>query len=80
MGSLRIGYRAIQLTSGQSCRPTVSSGRRTASDQLETPRIMTPSMTAWPPTWARRASRAAKRAQASAAGAGEALVVIVMCA
>ena len=30
--------------------------RRTATAQLETPRIMTPSMTAWPPTSARRAA------------------------
>src|SRR5665647_205540 len=38
----------------------LSSGRRTASDHQSTPRIMTPSMTAWPPTWARRAARAGR--------------------
>ncbi len=60
IGSLRIGYRFIQLTSGQWWMPMVSSGRRTASDHQSTPRIMTPSMTAWPPTCARRAARAGR--------------------
>src|SRR5262245_57016016 len=39
----------------------VSSGRRTATDQLVTPRIITPSMTAWPPTCPAGAARAARR-------------------
>ena len=64
-GVLRIGKRTIQLTSGYSCTPMVSSGRRTASDQWFTPRIMTPSITAWPPTCARRAPRAAWTARAT---------------
>src|SRR5665648_287855 len=65
-GVLRMGQRFIQLTRGNSWTPMVSSGRRTASDQWSTPRIMTPSMTAWPPTWARRAHRAARITTASA--------------
>src|SRR5690348_5423799 len=51
-----------------STTATSPSGRRTATAQLRTPRIITPSMTAWPPTWtpgadsAWRPSRAPRRA------------------
>src|SRR4051812_41906933 len=60
MGSRNSRCRLVHETSGNdwiSISPRVSgsgAGLRTATAQVETPRIMTPSMTAWPPTGASR--------------------------
>ena len=46
--------RFAQETSGSEITSICSSGLRTATAQVETPRIITPSSTAWPPTGASR--------------------------
>src|SRR6476646_10480948 len=46
--------RFAQATSGSELTWTSPSGLRTATAQVETPRIITPSRTAWPPTGASR--------------------------
>src|SRR5947209_1208938 len=46
--------RLVHDTSGNDCTSTWPSGLRTATAQLEIPRIITPSRTAWPPTGASR--------------------------
>ena len=49
-GSRSTRWRFAQLTTGSDVTSTVPSGFFTASAQVETPRIITPSSTAWPPT------------------------------
>jgi hypothetical protein len=47
-------WRLVQETSGNDRTSIPPSGWRVATAQVETPRIITPSMTAWPPTGASR--------------------------
>ena len=47
-------WRFAQETSGSEVTSISPSGLRTATAQVETPRIITPSSTAWPPTGASR--------------------------
>src|SRR5256714_7843487 len=47
-------WRFAHETRGSEVTSTSSSGFRTATAQVETPRIITPSSTAWPPTGASR--------------------------
>ena len=49
MNGMRRNTPAVQLRSGMLCTLTVPSSRRTASAQRSGPRIITPSITAWPP-------------------------------
>ena len=51
-GKRRIRLRFAQETSGSEVTSISPSGVRQATAQVETPRIITPSSTAWPPTGA----------------------------
>ena len=53
-GSLSSRCRLAQLTTGSEVTSIAPSGLREATAQVETPRIITPSSTAWPPTGASR--------------------------
>ena len=53
-GRRRIRWRFAHETSGSEVTSISPSGLRTATAQVETPRIITPSSTAWPPTGASR--------------------------
>jgi hypothetical protein len=48
-GSLKIRCRFIKESIGRQTSATSPFGLRTATDQWEGPRIITPSITAWPP-------------------------------
>ena len=51
-GMRRIRLRLAHETIGSEVTWMSPSGLRQATDQVETPRIITPSSTAWPPTGA----------------------------
>ena len=61
-------WRLVHETSGNDWTSISPSGLRTATAQVETPRIITPSSTACPPTGASRC--------ACSAGSGEAVSVL----
>src|SRR3954451_2177215 len=64
-------WRLVQETSGNDCTSISPSGLRTPTAHVETPRIITPSSTACPPTGASRC--------ACSAGRGGAAVSVLTC-
>src|SRR5213078_2052033 len=67
-GSRRKRWRLSQETSGNDWTSISPSFLRTATAQVDTPRIITPSSTAWPPTGASRCAISAPSERRSAAG------------